>query len=80
MKLLSTFILMSLSTVTIAHTGDHNGLWHDHGAMAQMLVLAAAFLGFMAHTMIKRNPQPADRQQKINNTTNSKLTDTSGKI
>ena len=80
MKLLFTFILMSLSTMTIAHTGDHHGIWHDHGAMAQILVLAAAILGYVAHTMIKANPQPSHRQDKINNTTHSKLTDTSGKI
>jgi hypothetical protein len=73
MKLLSTFILMSLSSMTIAHTGDHHGIWHDHGAMAQIFVLAAA-LGYVAHTMIKRNPQSAHRQDKINNATQANFT------
>jgi hypothetical protein len=79
MKSLLTFILMSLSTMTIAHTGDHHGIWHDHGAMGQILVLVAV-LGYVAHTMIKRNPQSAHRQDKTSNSTHSKLTDTSGKI
>jgi hypothetical protein len=78
MKLLSTIILMSLSALAAAHTGDHQGLWHDHGAMAQILVLTASLLGFVTVSLIKRNQQAGQEKVKIENTNNSKSTDTSG--
>ena len=33
MKLLFTGLLVAASGAVSAHTGDHQGLWHDHGQM-----------------------------------------------
>ena len=37
MKLLFTGLLVAASGAVSAHTGDHQGLWHDHGQMAQSI-------------------------------------------
>ncbi len=45
MKFLSTVVLLLVSSAVFAHTGDHNGIWHDHGVLAQALVLVLALSG-----------------------------------
>jgi hypothetical protein len=46
--------------------------------MAQILVLTASLLGFVTVSLIKRNQQAGQEKVKIENTNNSKSTDTSG--
>ena len=48
MKLLLTILLAGVSTVVLAHTGDHDGIWHGHGIIAQTFILLSALLGYSA--------------------------------
>ena len=44
MKLLLTTMLLTVSSGLSAHTGDHNGVWHDHGLIAMMLTCIGFYL------------------------------------
>ena len=44
MNLLLTTMLLTVSSGLSAHTGDHNGVWHDHGFMAMMLTCIGFYL------------------------------------
>ena len=44
MKLLLTTMLLTVSSGLLAHTGDHDGLWHDHGFMAMIITCIGFYL------------------------------------
>lgn len=44
MKLLLTTMLLTVSSGLSAHTGDHDGVWHDHGFMAMIITCIGFYL------------------------------------
>jgi hypothetical protein len=44
MKLLLTTMLLTVSSGLLAHTGDHDGFWHDHGFMAMIITCIGFYL------------------------------------
>ena len=44
MKLLLTTMLLTVSGGLLAHTGDHDGFWHDHGSMAMIITCIGFYL------------------------------------
>jgi len=44
MKLLLTTMLLTVSSGLSAHTGDHDGVWHDHGFIAMMMTCIGFYL------------------------------------
>ena len=44
MKLLLTTMLLTVSSGLLAHAGDHDGVWHDHGFIAMMMTCIGFYL------------------------------------
>ena len=52
MKLLLTTILLTVSSGLLAHTGDHDGVWHDHGFIAMMMCIGFYLLSRLSRSNI----------------------------
>ena len=76
MKFFSTIVLLLVSSAVVAHTGDHNGIWHDHGVFAQALVLMLALSG-LAMMAVKSHRAKSVEQKAVDTKThtNEKLID-----
>jgi protein-S-isoprenylcysteine O-methyltransferase Ste14 len=76
MKFFSTIVLLVVSSAVVAHTGDHNGIWHDHGILAQALALMVALSG-LAMMVVKSRRASRVQQKSLNSKTqaNEKLID-----
>ena len=61
MKLLLTTMLLTVSSGLLAHTGDHDGVWHDHGFMAMMMCI-----GFYLLSRLNRSNVLMKTKVKIN--------------
>mgnify|MGYP000011378938 FL=1 len=75
MKAISTILFTLLSSAALAHTGDHQGLWHDHGAMAQALMLIMTLAGCAVFMRRSRANANAQQQVKLKTNNTSKLQD-----
>ena len=76
MKFFSTIVLLVVSSAVVAHTGDHNGIWHDHGVFAQAFVLILALSG-LAMMAVKSHRANSVEQKTVDTKThaNDKLID-----
>lgn len=75
MKLILMLVVSVASSAVFSHTGDHQGLWHDHGQMAQSIAFMAVLLGLFAMAARARFNVAAKQKAKIDNTRKSKATD-----
>jgi hypothetical protein len=75
MKLLFTGLLVAASGAVSAHTGDHQGLWQDHGQMAQSIALVAMTLGLLAAVARSRYNDISKQKVTIKNDLKSNSTD-----
>ena len=75
MKLLFISLLLTASGAVSAHSGDHQGLWHDHGQLAQSITLLAIIFGLLAAVAFARCNDLAKQKVKIENDVKSKATD-----
>ena len=73
MKLLLTTMLLTVSSGLSAHTGDHDGIWHDHGFMAMMMTC----IGFYLLSLLSRRNILMKTNVKINKLIS---TDISGRL
>ena len=73
MKLLLTTMLLTVSSGLLAHTGDHDGVWHDHGFMAMMMTC----IGFYLLSRLHRSNVLIKTKVKINKLIS---TDISGRL
>ena len=75
MKLLFISLLLTASGAVFAHSADHQGLWHDHGQLAQSITLVAITFGLLAAVAFARHNNLAKQKVKIENDSKSKATD-----
>ena len=75
MKLLFISLLLIASGAVFAHSGDHQGLWHDHGQLAQSITLLALTFDLLAAVAFARYNNRAKQKVKIENDIKSKATD-----
>ena len=64
MKLLFISLLLTASGAVSAHSGDHQGLWHDHGQLAQSITLLAITFGLLAAVAFARYNEPCEAKSK----------------
>jgi hypothetical protein len=76
MKLLLTTLLLVMSNEAYTHTGDHQGVWHDHGLIA-MMILAAMCFGLFLLSRVNLSGVLARAKSGLNK---SILTDRSGEL
>ena len=75
MKLILMLVVSVASSAVFSHTGDHQGLWHDHGQLAQSITLLAITFGLLAAVAFARCNDLAKQKVKIENDVKSKATD-----
>tara|TARA_B100001063_G_scaffold232531_1_gene247747 strand:- start:1673 stop:1900 length:228 start_codon:yes stop_codon:yes gene_type:complete len=75
MKLLLTTMLLTVSSGLLAHTGDHDGVWHDHGFMALIMMIAS--IGFYFLSRLNRTAILLKAKVKLNKLIS---TDISGRL
>jgi hypothetical protein len=75
MKLLLTTMLLTVSGGLLAHTGDHHGIWHDHGFMAMVMMMTS--IGFYLLSRLNRTAVLMKTKVKVHKLIS---TDISGRI